>query len=505
MLRCSACFTRSLCKKCLLPFDALATQPTNDTSCKVISKACFASAAGAATKEGSEAKKEVKKSVLESAISAVKAIVTSRVAVLGVGAAVLLAANVQTGNIVEDYYKGQAGIDACTQSKIVVHTNKQGCLMQMVDRVGAGFCPDPQPAGPHHIPRHTVVEDLDRILMQDQPSKFYYVVTGAHGRGKSTLLREMCLRRGKKGMGYIEVEPHPKDFGKSLGAALDFNFQEHMGMLNQLVGLMGALPVHKEDSPQMTFKRAASALQEAAAEHKKRTGRPFVLIIDAVDRLAEHAPDILETLQDYCKDWAEQTIVSVVLVCSEGLAPHIMHSRDAWSHAYQPGEIRNITNEEAKDYLVNRGIEAEDAEELVKVTDGVFQRLEKCVVMLGRGMSVQQTTDAILQDIETHFVSAGLLDNTPQQKPGLRVVRELIKPPSSKWSQLFGGNANLGRLHITAAEFRELVPEQDMQDKLLNRSSVFAYDGSHLRFESKTSEAYARDVLPGKVSTSLSL
>ena len=52
----------------------------------------------------------------------------------------------------------------------------------MVDRVGAGFCPEPQPAGPHHIPRHTVVEDLDRILMQDQPSKFYYVVTGAHGK-----------------------------------------------------------------------------------------------------------------------------------------------------------------------------------------------------------------------------------------------------------------------------------------------------------------------------------
>ena len=25
------------------------------------------------------------------------------------------------------------------------------------------------------------------------------------GRGKSTVLREMCLRRNKKGMGYIEV------------------------------------------------------------------------------------------------------------------------------------------------------------------------------------------------------------------------------------------------------------------------------------------------------------
>ncbi len=41
--------------------------------------------------------------------------------------------------------------------------------------------------------------------------------------------------------------------------------------------------------------------------------------------------------------------------------------RDAWSHAYQPGEIRNITTEEAKDYLVNRGIDAQDAEQLVQV------------------------------------------------------------------------------------------------------------------------------------------
>ena len=53
----------------------------------------------------------------------------------------------------------------------------------------------------------------------------------------------------------MQVEPFPKDFGRSLGAALNFNFQEHMGMLNQLVGLMGALPVHKEDSPLVTFKR----------------------------------------------------------------------------------------------------------------------------------------------------------------------------------------------------------------------------------------------------------
>lgn len=31
--------------------------------------------------------------------------------------------------------------------------------------------------------------------------------------------------------------------------------------------------------------------------------------------------------QDFCKDWAEQMIVSVVLVCSEPLALHMLHSK----------------------------------------------------------------------------------------------------------------------------------------------------------------------------------
>lgn len=60
-----------------------------------------------------------------------------------------------------------------------------------------------------------------------------------------------------------------------------------------------------------------------------------------------------------------------------------------------------------------------------QVTDGIFQRLEKTVIMVGRGMSVDQAKDAILSDVETNFVAAGLLDDTPQQKPGLRVIHDI--------------------------------------------------------------------------------
>ena len=43
-------------------------------------------------------------------LAVVQSILTSRVAVLGAGAACLLVANVQTGSVIQDYYKGQAGI-----------------------------------------------------------------------------------------------------------------------------------------------------------------------------------------------------------------------------------------------------------------------------------------------------------------------------------------------------------------------------------------------------------
>ena len=56
-----------------LPLAAVIAQRTNGPGSVQNSKACFASAASAATKEGSEAKKEAKKSALEYVFSALKA------------------------------------------------------------------------------------------------------------------------------------------------------------------------------------------------------------------------------------------------------------------------------------------------------------------------------------------------------------------------------------------------------------------------------------------------
>lgn len=61
-----------------------------------------------------------------------------------------------------------------------------------------------------------------------------------------------------------------------------------------------------------------------------------------------------------------------------------------------------------------------------------------------------------------------------------QVIREMIKPPDSKWKQLFGGDAKLGRLSITAAEFRQLVPQKELQVRFCSLCKSTVLQQSHM-------------------------
>lgn len=43
------------------------------------------------------------------------------------------------------------------------------------------------------------------------------------------------------------------------------------------------------------LKRAAEALQEGAQRYRREHGRPFVLVIDNIDRLAAHEPRVSQS------------------------------------------------------------------------------------------------------------------------------------------------------------------------------------------------------------------
>lgn len=79
--------------------------------------------------------------------------------------------------------------------------------------------------------------------------------------------------------------------------------------------------------PETSFRRVKPVLLRAAAKFKQDWGRPPVLVIDNINRLAAKAPAILEELQDFARDRAVDSELIVVFVSSEGIAPNFLQSK----------------------------------------------------------------------------------------------------------------------------------------------------------------------------------
>lgn len=73
----------------------------------------------------------------------------------------------------------------------------------------------------------------------------------------------------------------------------------------------------------------------------------------------------LAALQDYAKDWAEEGIITVVFVCTR--VPATLHKRNAWSHAFEPLTVGDVTPDEARQFLRQRGVEDANVEPILEV------------------------------------------------------------------------------------------------------------------------------------------
>ena len=65
-------------------------------------------------------------------------------------------------------------------------------------------------------------------------------------------------------------------------------------------------------------------LSRHAIKYKQEHGRVPVLIIDNANRLAQKHQELLDLFQDYAKDSADEEIITVVFVSSEGRVPRRM-------------------------------------------------------------------------------------------------------------------------------------------------------------------------------------
>ena len=152
-------------------------------------------------------------------------------------------------------------------------------------------------------------ESILNILKPTDNIRTFYLVTGEHGTGKTTLVRQACWNVST-GVIYVEVPADYQLFAPALANAVDFHFD---------------LPVWTERAVS-DFSVVLNHILVAAREYRNIYGVPPVLVIDDINILVEHDRTNFDILLRAAKKAADDRVLIVVLVSSEGKGPRYILS-----------------------------------------------------------------------------------------------------------------------------------------------------------------------------------
>ncbi|RIA95722.1 P-loop containing nucleoside triphosphate hydrolase protein [Glomus cerebriforme] len=267
-----------------------------------------------------------------------------------------------TGVGITTYY-----LSPSAQVRKITNVFKEGKFIQNDD------APDPNSL----VKREDLEEALIKILRLK--SGAYCLIVGEHGTGKTNLIRNIILKLKKpKGVVHFECPSVMDDFSKQLASHLNcelysFNFLDIIR--KWITGVRRQEQIYK--SKYADWSLLSEQLINAAVSFKKKYGRPIVLILDQVDRIAKNDQEFLEILQDFAKDHADRGSIIIVFVSSEGLVQKLLKSRSAWSRAIHL-EIGDISDEAAVKFLENSDVDKNIAKNVVShLTGGRFALLQQ--------------------------------------------------------------------------------------------------------------------------------
>ena len=359
-----------------------------------------------------------------------------------------------------------------------------------------GLLPDRAPlaAKATLLERSDVRSQLRQLLQPKTPTRFFHIISGPPGSGKTTIVRQACEEMGG-GVGYINVNPcfgaGLPDFGRDLGEAFNFRLEEHVTIFNVVTQLaVGSKLAEKGSGKLMSLRRAADALGHAAKSYKQKSGRPFILVIDSVERLSGDKSSeegaALTALVEYAKHWAEEGSLTTVFITSDRKTVNALMGGNAVAvRSSNPLMIGDVDGKEARAFLKNLGIHGSLAQQCIDLVGGSLLQLERCAGTLNAGYTFDQVRKEMLLLMAQGYKAAGLLDATDYQKEGMAVIKALLKAD--------------GQHQISLSQWRTLVPTSDHQDALLAGYVLQMHDDA-VHFGSKLSENFARDMLPNQLS-----
>ena len=202
----------------------------------------------------------------------------------------------------------------------------------------------------------------------------YTVIVGENGVGKTTAVKDaLCSIQGNKGAIYFLIQ-NPKYFSRRLSKVLNFRISTFSVFDSILLKSEYTVDPVLDHEPLATWNLMQPALEEAARIYKKKYKQIVSLILDGVDNLAKYDVNsgglsILEEMQMFAKNMADQRLLNVMFVTSDGLAISVLSKSSAISRAAL-FEVGDISDAQALEYLKRRGVNQSDSLRAVELLSG---------------------------------------------------------------------------------------------------------------------------------------
>ena len=236
-----------------------------------------------------------------------------------------------------------------------------------------------------------VVDEGIRGILRPAIVKKYAAIVGSTGVGKSTAVRRAVHEltaefKGVAGVVYFSSPELIMDFSPDLARVVGYRtpirwWDTVRRLFTRETSEQAKAPA-SEREPRATWSALVPFLRKAASEYKAKHGRAPTLVLDAMDRVEKDDPSFFTKVQDFAKQCADDGVLRIVMVFSDGNSLPLLLSSSTASRC-EVFEVGEISKADAVQYVLSQypnsryGKDAGLAYELVKtVTGGRFPLLD---------------------------------------------------------------------------------------------------------------------------------